>query len=1463
MRRWLKRIAIGLGGLFGVLVLAVLGAWAFANTETGRAWIADQVEAALSAGDAEAAVAGLSGPLPQRIALDRLTLQDADGTWLTLEQAELAWSPLALLGGRLDVTRIVAERVSVARAPAGPPDADPGPEPATGQLKLPELPVSVRVREIRVARIELGRPLVGEAAVLRVAGRLGAPTGGTLTTQLDARRLDGPGGAVTLDAGYDPAARTLDLDLNVDGTAGGLLAGALDLPPEAEVAASLTGSGPIADWQGTFTAALGADTRADLTLALSDSRALRVTGEVAPGGLAPPPVSDLLGGPVALDLNLTRDAAWQRFGVNNGRVRTPTAELALSGHYDGGNGTMAAEADVTVTDPGPVNALMAPAAAEGLRVSVTADGPVLTPTVDATVTADRVTAPGAGVAGARATAALRPAAEGERFDLDAGLEAAKVTLDAPQLKGLSGQPLQLDATGRLDPDAQRLANLGADVRLGTVKLSLRSGAADVAAGRGRGRYTLTLDELGVVDPIVNMGLAGQGTLQGELTFAAGGDPMVDATLAGAFSNVGWADQAILDALAGGALQLDTRATVGSDGALRLADTVLNTSAARITGNLALPGDFATVDGNFQARLRDLANVGKALNVPVTGQADVTATVSGPTGNPALDTKITATEASVADTPLGTLTLQADLADLATGMNGTVTADSTASPAGPVALNGQIAMADGAFRVREAAAGVPGLDVTGVRLDVPLAGGAMTGQAKLSSGDLGKLAPLAEAGIAGALDGTLSLGAGEGGQGLTADLALSNVAAGDGTRMDRARVRANLDTLFEAPGGEVTAELGTTRVGAVKLDETTLRVTGGPTDADVSLSTKGDVFGPLALDAQASLTQDGATRRVRLTRLDATVQGRQFALARPATLAQGPDGLRVRDFALQAGDGQLRLDLTHTAERIDAALELDKLPVGLANLLLAEPKLVGDLDGRLTVSGPLTAPTAEWTLSGNELRAPETDLPPLDLTLTGALADGRMTADGRLEGLSGEPVTLTAALPVDASLDPVAVAPRPDGDMSARVKWAGELAPIVPLIPVSGHRLGGKGAIDLRVGGTWGEPTPTGTIELTDAVYENLDVGTLLTDIDARIAAEGERIRIESFTAKDGGDGTVNLSGDIDVSGDDGPRVDLALTSKQAALIRRDEITAFADSDIAVNGTPADMTVKGKITIVRADARVPDTLPPAVADLNVTEVGGDSGNAEAPAMGGAVEAGTGKANTAGDGRIALAIDVAIPNRMFLRGRGLDTEWQGDLKVRGTAAAPIVTGNLTAVRGRIDALSKTFQLERGRVIFDGGEIDPRIDTRAVHTSADLQVTVKLTGPASEPDFALSSRPELPQDEILSRLLFGKEITDLSAGQAAQLAAAAAELSGATGSGPGMLEKLRRGLGVDVLQFGAGEGNSVRAGQYLTDDVFVGVEQGLSQESSKVTVEVGITDNIAVESNVGATGNSNVGLQFKWDY
>ena len=218
---------------------------------------------------------------------------------------------------------------------------------------------------------------------------------------------------------------------------------------------------------------------------------------------------------------------------------------------------------------------------------------------------------------------------------------------------------------------------------------------------------------------------------------------------------------------------------------------------------------------------------------------------------------------------------------------------------------------------------------------------------------------------------------------------------------------------------------------------------------------------------------------------------------------------------------------------------------------------------------------------------------------------------------------------------------------------------------------------------------------------------------------------------------------------------------------------------------------------------------------------------------------------------------------MRGRGLDSEWQGNLTVKGTTAVPRISGLLTARRGKFDIIGKSFALQNSTIRFLAGDrIDPVLGIRGVYQADDLTVIARLAGPASKPEVILESQPSLPEDEILSRVLFGKSKGRLSAAEAVQLAASVSELSGG-GSGLDILGSLRRFAGVDVLEVGAGDGGAqVKAGKYIADGVYVGAKQGSAPGSSSVEVEVEVTPNISVNTESGQT-DSSVGVQFKWDY
>jgi translocation and assembly module TamB len=195
-------------------------------------------------------------------------------------------------------------------------------------------------------------------------------------------------------------------------------------------------------------------------------------------------------------------------------------------------------------------------------------------------------------------------------------------------------------------------------------------------------------------------------------------------------------------------------------------------------------------------------------------------------------------------------------------------------------------------------------------------------------------------------------------------------------------------------------------------------------------------------------------------------------------------------------------------------------------------------------------------------------------------------------------------------------------------------------------------------------------------------------------------------------------------------------------------------------------------------------------------------------------------------------------------------------------PVAIGAFDLRRGRLSIIGNRLDFTRGRLTFTGN-LTPELDFVAETRAADVTARISVTGPAAEPQFAFSSDPDLPQDEVLSRILFSKASGGLSATQALQLAQVAAQFSG--GGGDGVFESLRRSLGVDDLDIslGADGGPAVGISRAISDRVSVGVKAGASTEDSGVSVNIDVTRRIRVQGEVAADGNTAVGVGAEWEY
>ena len=169
------------------------------------------------------------------------------------------------------------------------------------------------------------------------------------------------------------------------------------------------------------------------------------------------------------------------------------------------------------------------------------------------------------------------------------------------------------------------------------------------------------------------------------------------------------------------------------------------------------------------------------------------------------------------------------------------------------------------------------------------------------------------------------------------------------------------------------------------------------------------------------------------------------------------------------------------------------------------------------------------------------------------------------------------------------------------------------------------------------------------------------------------------------------------------------------------------------------------------------------------------------------------------------------------------------------------------------------DSGRVTLIG-DLDPYVDFTATTPGTDITVTIRVTGRVSDLSIRFTSQPELPQDEVLARLIFGKGISSLSPLQVARLAAAASELAG---GGPSIMDSVREATGLDDLDVVTDEeGNTAaRAGRYISDNAYLGVEAG-SAGSGKVTIDLDITGDLKARGALG-TDESSLGIFYEKDY
>lgn len=882
------------------------------------------------------------------------------------------------------------------------------------------------------------------------------------------------------------------------------------------------------------------------------------------------------------------------------------------------------------------------------------------------------------------------------------------------------------------------------------------------------------------------------------------------------------------------IAMEGRVQLGSDGAIELSGLNVKSGTLETTGTVSLDS------GNLQAALTGkVLNLGKLL-ADAKGEAAFDLSATGPVDALDVSAKVTSSGATLSGRTLS---------DLVVTLKGKAVAD---SPAGELtatgALDGQAINVRSSITSEGGRISVPVLEAeigpNTLKGSLALAANFMPdGTIRFDFPDLGLLAAMAGQKAAGDLSGQVEIATSNGKTSATVQASGSSISR-DAVSITRPAVDLDITDLATAAiSGTVRAERvasGENRLDALKLEfsragqatnfDLTGRLDGAP------LITKGQVLqreGGLDVALQAF---EAAPRRIALK------------LARPTTIGVTGGVVSLEGLTIQAGRGSIAVS-GKAGETLDLSLRLDALPAALVNNFAAGLGAEGTIGGTVTVRGQAAAPVVNYALDWGGAVTSQTrsaGIGALTISANGAFANNRVTLDTVLSGggglsfRGGGTVGIGGATPLGLNFRGTVPFGLLQGQLSAQ-----------------GFVLTGNANVDVAIGGTAAAPSVTGSITAGGARLVDVRRNLAVENLTIRVTMDGRQAVIETLSGRVSSGGQLSASGRVGIDPASGFPVDVAMQLRDVTYVDGTLVTANVSGDLTLRGPVAGLALGGKVHINRANVTIPQRLPATLSEINIKHR-----NAPAEVKRMKADVNRDQGSSGATRGIALDLTIEAPGQLFVRGRGINAELGGSLRVTGSSVTPIVSGGFELERGRMEILTRRLDFSSAHIGFAGGLV-PTVNLVAGSSAGTTEITVTVAGLASNPTVTFASSPSLPQDEILAQLIFNRSMSNLSAVQIAQLASAASQLAG--GRSTGLLDSLRSKLGVDDLDITTdAQGRAaVSAGKYLNDRTYIELKQDPETNGAKAVINLDVGRGLKLRGEAGSGGSAGAGIFYEKEY
>ncbi len=275
---------------------------------------------------------------------------------------------------------------------------------------------------------------------------------------------------------------------------------------------------------------------------------------------------------------------------------------------------------------------------------------------------------------------------------------------------------------------------------------------------------------------------------------------------------------------------------------------------------------------------------------------------------------------------------------------------------------------------------------------------------------------------------------------------------------------------------------------------------------------------------------------------------------------------------------------------------------------------------------------------------------------------------------------------------------------------------------------GTVALSLTATGTLQRPVMQGHLQVTGGSIQYGDLPSALSDLNGSLVFDQNRLQVETLTGQIGG-GLMSFGGYATVYNRQ-LNFDLTLHAQDVRLRYPPGISSMGTAALRWSGTPAGSTLSGDAMLTK---------------IAITPGFDFSSYLQSRAQASALSQTNPLLN-----RIRLDVRITTTPQLQMQTAALSLSGDADLRLRGTAAKPVLLGRIDILEGQIAFNGTKYRLERGDISFTNPvTTTPVLDLQAATRLREYEITVNLNGEFDKLNMTYHSEPPLATADIISLL------------------------------------------------------------------------------------------------------------------